>query len=155
MNEQVKKDIISLIENSRDAVVCSVDENGFPNAKAMFRRKNDGMRAIWFSSNRSAIHTQQWNNNSKASVYFCNSEDISSLLLIGHMRVYTDNETKQLYWEQGDEEYYVLGPTDPDYCMLCFTAENGVYMSQKKHLFNIDDKMGAVTYKYDKGWCPE
>ena len=38
--------------------------------------------------------------------------------------------------------------------MICvFMAENGIYMSQKKHLLNIDDKMGAVTYKYDKGWC--
>ena len=40
MNNQNKQDIIKLVENSRDAIVCSIDENGFPNAKTMFRRKN-------------------------------------------------------------------------------------------------------------------
>ena len=66
MNDQPKQDMLKLIESRRDAIVCSIDENGFPNAKTMFKRKNEGLQVFWFSTNRSAIRTQQWLRNPKA-----------------------------------------------------------------------------------------
>lgn len=32
MNEQINKNINLLMKESRDAIVCSIDEYGFPNA---------------------------------------------------------------------------------------------------------------------------
>ena len=61
MNEQVKNDIIRLVEDSRDVIACSIDE-----------------------------------------------------------------------------KYYPLGPTDPDYCILRFTADKGNYWGLQKHLFSVD-----------------
>jgi pyridoxamine 5'-phosphate oxidase len=61
-------------------------------------------------------------------------------MLTGKMQVYTDNETKLAFWKQGDEMYYPLGPTDPDYCILRFTADRGnYYHGLQKHLFSADE----------------
>ena len=152
MDEQIRKAMVELIMSSHEAVVCSIDENGFPNAKSMFLRENEEIYKFWFSSNLSAIHTQQWLKNSKACVYFANRQDIIGLMLTGDMRVYTDDKTKQLHWQQRDEKYYALGPTDPDYCMLCFTATRGNYMAQNKYVFDMSDDNDTSIYKYDNKW---
>lgn len=140
MNEQNKYDIIKLVESSRDAIVCSVDENGFPNAKTMFRCKNEGLHTFWFSTNTSAIRTQQWLKQPKSCIYFVDATDFHGLMLTGNMLVCTDDETKLNFWNQGDEQYYPLGPTDPDYCILHFEADKGnYYHGAQKHLFNVDE----------------
>jgi len=141
MDASVKKAINTLIEDSTSVIVCSLDEDGFPNAKKMYTVENEGLKTFWFSTNISAIRTQQWLKNSKSSIYFYNDADVRGLMLIGNIQVYTDNETKQLFWKDGDEEYYPLGPTDPDYCMLRFTADKGNhYFYGSKEIFAIDSE---------------
>jgi pyridoxamine 5'-phosphate oxidase len=138
MNEQVKSDIIRLVENSRDVIACSIAENGFPNAKTMFLAKHEELHTFWFSTNMSATRTGQWMQQPNACIYFADGTEIHGLMLTGHMEVCSDNETKQAFWKQGDEQYYSLGPTDPDYCILRFTAEQGNYWGAQKYLFDVD-----------------
>lgn len=138
MEEQVKKDMLKLVDQNRDIIVCSIAENGFPNAKSMFKAKHEGLKTFWFSTNVSAVRTSQWLKQPKACIYFLDSENIHGLMLTGHMEIFTDNETKLAFWKPGDEMYYPLGPTDPDYCMLRFTAEEGNYWGQGKYLFSSD-----------------
>jgi pyridoxamine 5'-phosphate oxidase len=140
MEQQTKDAILKLIENSRDAIACSIDSDGFPNAKNMFKIKHEGLKTFWFSTNTSAIRTSQWIHNSKSCIYFLDAENFHGLMLTGHMKVCLDDETKQNFWKEGDEQYYPLGPTDPDYCMLCFTAEKGnYYHGLQKHLFSVEE----------------
>lgn len=47
------------------------------------------------------------------------------VMLKGKMEVLTDNSTKEMIWREGDTLYYPLGVTDPDYCVLKFTAITG------------------------------
>jgi pyridoxamine 5'-phosphate oxidase len=140
MDQQAKRDIVKLVESSRDAIVCSIDENGYPNAKTMFRVKNEGLHTFWFSTNTSAIRTGHWLERPKASIYFMDPKDFHGLMLTGQMQVFMDNETKLTFWKQGDEMYYPLGPTDPDYSVLRFTADKGnYYHGLRKHLFGVDE----------------
>jgi len=140
MNQEVRNDIIKLIENSRDAIVCSIDENGYPNAKTMFRARNEGLYNFWFSTNTSAIRTGHWLKRPKACIYFVDANDFHGLMLTGQMQVCTDDETKQAFWKKGDEQYYPLGPTDPDYCILRFMADRGnYYHGLQKYLFSVDE----------------
>lgn len=46
-------------------------------------------------------------------------------MLAGTVEVMTDEETKRAVWKIGDTMYYPLGVTDPDCCVLKFTAESG------------------------------
>jgi general stress protein 26 len=140
MEQQVIKEIIKLVENSRDAIVCSTDDDGYPNAKTMFRAKNEGIKDFWFSTNTSAIRTGQWLKRPQACIYFVDAKDFHGLMLTGIMQVCTDNETKQAFWKEGDEMYYPLGPTDPDYCILHLTADKGnYYHGLQKQLFSVDE----------------
>jgi general stress protein 26 len=59
-------------------------------------------------------------------------------MLRGTMEVLQDQPTKDRIWRDGDTMYYSLGVTDPDYCVLKFTAENGrMYENFKSYDFKI------------------
>lgn len=142
MNENTRAAITHLINESGTAIVCSVDEDGYPTAKAMFRREHDGLNTLWFSTNVSAIRTGQFRNNPKSCVYFMDSVGFHGLSLTGTMMVHDDEETKLKFWCEGDDKYYSQGPTDPDYCMLEFSAEKGnYYHGDQKLLFNVEEFM--------------
>lgn len=50
-------------------------------------------------------------------------------MLIGTMEVLEDAAGKELMWQRGDTMYYAKSVTDPDYCVLKFTAVKGRYYS--------------------------
>ncbi len=50
-------------------------------------------------------------------------------MLTGTMEVLEDSFYKEMIWQEGDTMYYPEGVTDPDYCVLRFTAEQGRYYS--------------------------
>ena len=61
-------------------------------------------------------------------------------MLIGTMDVLQDEETKKEIWRAGDTMFYKQGVTDPDYCVLKFTAIKGRhYCDLKTESFNIED----------------
>ncbi len=119
--------IIKFIQKQKAAFIASVDEEGFPNIKAMFvPRKIEG-NCFYFSTNTSAMRTQQYLKNPKASVYFYNRGRFryEGIMLTGTMEVLQDQDIKQEIWQNGDTMYYRQGVTDPDYCVLKFTAVKG------------------------------
>lgn len=140
MEKEVRESIIKLIENSRDVIVTSIDEEGYPNAKAMFRLKNEGLKTFWFSTNTSSMRIGHWSECPKASIYFLDAEGFQGLMLTGEMEICSDAETKLAFWKPGDEIYYSEGPADPDYSILKFTAAKGnYYHGLKKHLFLTEE----------------
>ena len=67
--------------------------------------------------------------NPKASIYFCDAEGFKGMMLRGTMEVLTDAKSKEMIWRDGDTEYYPGGVTDPNYCVLKFTAIDGRFYS--------------------------
>lgn len=120
--------IIKLIAESQIAILCSVDENGYPCAKAMLApRRVNGMREVWFSTNTSSQSVERYRNCNKASIYFYNATTFQGVMLRGKIEILEDVQTKEELWQDGDELYYPNGVTDPDYCALHFTADNARY----------------------------
>lgn len=127
--------IAAFIRKQKVAFICSVDEEGFPNVKAMLKpRKIDGLRAFYFSTNTSSMRVKQYMRNPNASIYFYHKGLIryTGVMLKGKMEVLTAPETKEMIWRKGDTMYYPGGVTDPDYCVLRFTAESGRYYCDLK-----------------------
>ena len=123
----------NLIDKQSVAFVASVDEEGFPNMKAMLApRKREGIKEFWFTTNTSSARVKQYLANSKASIYFYDKRFFRGVMLYGTMEVLTDAESKELIWQKGDEMYYPQGVTDPDYCVLKFTAVKGRFYSNFK-----------------------
>jgi len=133
---------MEFIEKQKTAFIASVDQDGFPNMKAMLApRKIDG-NCFYFSTNTSAMRTQQYRNNPKASIYFYQRGRFryEGIMLTGTMEVLTDAEIKQEIWRTGDTMFYKQGVTDPDYCVLRFTAEKGRhYCDLKTESFQMAD----------------
>ena len=120
--------IAEFIRKQKIAFICSVDGDGFPNVKAMLKpRKSNGLKEFWFSTNTSSMRVRQYRENPKACIYFCHKGLIryEGVMLKGTMEVLTDQETKNMIWRKGDTVFYRKGVTDPDYCVLKFTAETG------------------------------
>lgn len=139
---KTKEQLISFIQKQKVSFIASVDEDGFPNMKAMFiPRKIDG-NCFYFSTNTSSMRSRQFMQNPKASIYFFNKGRFryESIMLTGTMEVLQDAEIKKEIWQTGDTMYYKQGVTDSDYCVLKFTAVKGRhYCDLKSESFNMAD----------------
>ena len=128
-----EKTIGNLIDKAGVSIISSVDDAGFPNTKAMIPpRKREGIKHIYFTTNTSSMRVKQYRDNPKACVYFFDKRFFRGVMLKGTMKVLTDKASKEMIWKYGDEMYYSKGVTDPDYCVLKFTAQNGRYYSNFK-----------------------
>jgi general stress protein 26 len=120
----------NIIDNCNSSIISSIDDEGFPNTKAMLPpRKREGISRIYFSTNTSSMRVKQYVNNSKACIYFYDAQSFTGVMLKGTMEVLQDIAAKETIWRNGDDIYYPQGVTDPDYCVLRFTAQSGRYYS--------------------------
>ena len=91
-------------------------------------------------TNTSSMRVQQFLKNPKASIYFYSKGRFKyeGIMLVGTMEVLTDEAVKQEIWCVGDTMYYKQGVTDPDYCVLKFTAIRGRhYCALKSESFEM------------------
>lgn len=136
MMRNPEQTIGNLIDKQKTAFIASIDGDGFPNMKAMLSpRKRNGICEFWFSTNTSSNRVAQYRVNPKASIYFYDRRFFRGVMLRGIMEILEDAESKEMIWQDGDTTYYAGGVTDPDYCVLRFTAQSGRYYSN----FNSED----------------
>ena len=118
----IKELIAQMADKQPIAYISSVDQEGFPWTKAMLKpRKREGIKTFYFVA--------QYKANPKASIYFCDAKGFKGMMLRGTMEVLTDAVSKEMIWHDGDEQYYPGGVTDPNYCVLKFTATYGRFYS--------------------------
>lgn len=128
-----EKTIGNLIDKASTAIISSVDDEGFPNTKAMLPpRKREGIKYIYFTTNTSSMRVKQYLNNPKACIYFFDKRFFRGVMLTGAMEVLQDAKSKEMIWREGDEIYYSQGVHDPDYSVLKFTSQRGRYYSNFK-----------------------
>jgi len=126
MSKDVIKTAAGLIEKSKNAMVGSIDDAGYPNMKIMFNaREREGIKIFYFTTNTSSLRAEQFLKNPKASVYFHDGRFFRGVMLKGKMEVLHNQEIKDRIWREGDTMYYKEGPTDPDYCVFRFVSESG------------------------------
>ena len=120
----------NLIDKQGVSFISSIGDDGFPCTKAMLPpRKCEGIKSFYFTTNASSMRVMQYRENPKACIYFCDKRFFRGVMLKGTMEVLEDSESKEMIWREGDTMYYPQGVTDPDYCVLKFTAQAGRYYS--------------------------
>ena len=133
MMKDPEKTIGNLIDKQGVSFISSVDKEGFPNTKAMLPpRIREGIRTFYFTTNTSSMRAAQYREDAKACIYFCDRRYFRGVMLTGTMEVLEDSKSKEMIWKEGDKMYYPGGVTDPDYCVLRFTAVRGRYYSNFK-----------------------
>lgn len=120
----------NLVDKSNITLISYVDNEGFPITKAMLKpRERQGIKVFWFSTNTSSNKVKFFRENPKASIYFLDKRFFRGVSLIGTVEILETSEAKERIWHENDTMYYKEGVTDPDYCVLKFTAIKGRYYS--------------------------
>lgn len=124
-----KEKLFEFISKQKTAFISSVDENGFPVTRAMLAPREIDGNDIYFTTNTSSKKVVQYQQNNKACIYFYERGRFKyqGATIIGTMQVCTDQPTKDRIWRFGDKLFYKQGVTDPDYCVLKFTAQTAEY----------------------------
>lgn len=120
-----KEEILKFIRKRHVSFIGSIDDDGYPNQKAMLAPRKIEGDCFYFSTNTSSLRVKQFRKNPKASLYFYRKGlfKYEGVMLVGTMEVLEDEQTKKDIWRLGDTMFYKKGVTDPDYCVLKFTAE--------------------------------
>ena len=133
MLKNLEETIGKMIDKAGNSFISYVDEDGYPITKAMLKpRERDGIKTFWFSTNTSSNKVKYFRENNKASIYFIDKRFFRGVSLVGTVEVLETLEAKERIWQKGDTMYYKEGVTDPDYCVLKFTATKGRYYSNFK-----------------------
>lgn len=136
------KKIEKFIDKQKVSFICSIDDENYPNVKAMLKpRKRKGLKEFYYSTNTSSMRVKQYQSNTNASIYFYHKGLVKyvGVMLKGKMEVLTDQEIKNIIWKTSDTMFYKKGVTDPDYCVLKFTAISGrYYCDLKTENFDIE-----------------
>ena len=139
MMRNPEQTIGNLMDKQKVVYVGSVDEEGFPNVKAMYTpRKREGIKTFYLTTNTSSRRVGEFLKKPQACIYTCDRRFFRGVMLTGTMEILTDRESKEMIWQEVDTMYYPGGVEDPDYCVLKFTAVKGRYYSNfKSEDFNI------------------
>ncbi|HHZ06982.1 MAG TPA: pyridoxamine 5'-phosphate oxidase family protein [Clostridiales bacterium] len=128
-----EKTISNMIDKTKLTLISYIDGDGFPITKAMLApREREGIKTFWFSTNTSSNKVKFFRDNPKASIYFVDKRFFRGVSISGVVEVLETPEAKERIWKKGDTLYYHGGVTDPDYCVLKFTAAKGRYYSNFK-----------------------
>lgn len=123
----------NLIDKSSCTQLCYIDADGYPVTRAMLSpRERNGIKTFWFTTNTSSDKVKRFRENPKASIYYVDKRFFRGVSLIGTVEVLETEEDKKRIWRDGDSKFYPDGVSDPDYCVLKFTAVKGRYYSNFK-----------------------
>lgn len=129
-----EKTVGNMADKASVVTLAYVDAEGYPVAKAMLApRQREGIKTFWLTTNTSSNKVACLRQNPQASLYWVDRRFFRGVSLCGTVEVLEDAESKQLIWREGDTMYYPAGVTDPDYCVLKFTAVKGRYYSNFKN----------------------
>jgi len=123
----------NLIDKQNVSFISSIDENGYPNTKAMLPPiKREGIKTFYWHTNSPSMRVKQYRSNPKACVYFCDKRFFRGVMLKGKMEVLDDKKIKKAIWKDEFEMYYKGGMNGGDFIIIKFTAESGRYYSNFK-----------------------
>jgi len=129
----VQEKALALIDRCENGMFGNKDVQGNPQIKAMIKTKNEGLNVFWFCSNTSSKRASQIKNDGNTCLYFFDGHE--GVMLRGWGELSYDDEMRKAFWQDGMYIYYPLGPLDPDFVLIKFTAKSGNYY---KHLHNED-----------------
>ena len=130
--KEAKKMSLELMEFVQDAYLSTIDGDGFPQTRVMGNLRNeeqcrisqelfsghDEDFMIYMVTSDSSDKMQQLRANSKVSVYFCNSAEFHTLLLVGDAEEIDDLGLKRQIWQDEWKIHWPAGPEDPEFIIL-------------------------------------
>lgn len=128
-----EKTVGLMADKCKIAYLSYIDGEGFPVTKAMLQpREREGIKVFYLTTNTSSRKVECLRRDPRAGLYFADARFYRGVSLTGFVEVLETPEAKRRIWRDGDSLYYPQGVTDPDYCVLKFTAVSGRYYANFK-----------------------
>lgn len=124
MNEHLISKATLIIRDASIATIAVIDDDGYPRASTISNIKTDGVKTVWFATGLKSGKVKCLMRNNKASV--CYHESGNNITLIGTIEISTDLELKKQLWLDWFINHFPEGVTDPNYCILKFTAKQAL-----------------------------
>ncbi len=125
--ENFEKIIGELIDTQDICFLSFINPQGFPTSRAMLNpRKRQGIKEFYLTTNLSSQKVQSLLANPRAGLYFCDKRFYRGAAFTGTVEVIEDQNVKNEVWRDMDTIFYENN-TDPNYCVLKFTAEFARY----------------------------
>lgn len=127
-----KQQAEKLFKSVNTFIISCVDAEGYPHTKAVVPGKiREDINEMYFCTNTSSKTAQILQSGSKASVYFYERGLFwKGCLLKGDMEIVDDIRQKEKFWQNAFRNAYPEHSyTDPDFCLLKFTAKSGRFYS--------------------------
>lgn len=117
---ELKQKCLGLMENAEVVYLSTIDENGFPQIRAMgnFRNKNifpdlapifEGHNEdllIYLGTDPSSAKVKHIRANPKGAVYYRSVSESFGLMAAGFMEIVNDERLKRKMWQERWEKYY-------------------------------------------------
>ncbi len=135
--KEIKRLSLELMETAEAAYLSTIDGNSFPQTRVMgnlrnkeqcriaeelFAEHNEDF-LIYMLTGHSSDKMRQIRANSKVTVYFCNSAQFHTLLLVGNAEEIDDLDLKKRIWQDEWKIHWPGGPEDPEFVMLRLLPE--------------------------------
>jgi len=135
--ENLVPTIAKLIDDQDVCFLSFIDQAGFPTTRTMLNpRKRQGIQEFYLTTNISSEKVTALLLNSKAGLYFYDRPLYRGVAFTGTVEVLNDQSIKNEVWRDMDTIFYESN-TDPDYCVLKFTATKARYY-QDYHSTNLN-----------------
>ena len=121
MNAKMLEKANQIIKTREDASFGVIDESGYPSVSAISLCNPENVSELYFTTTLDSNKAKRLQKNNKASI--CCYTDMNNITLVGETEIFTDQETKNKYWQDWFIHVYPGGKTDPTYCVIKFTAK--------------------------------
>jgi len=117
-----------------------IDENGYPSASAVSLINPENISELYFTTTMDSNKGKRLQNNNKVSINCCTS--MNNITLVGEVELFSDQETKSKYWQDWlacGADVYPGGISDPNYCLIRFTAKRvSLWIDEEGAEFALD-----------------
>ncbi|MBN2020175.1 MAG: pyridoxamine 5'-phosphate oxidase family protein [Sedimentisphaerales bacterium] len=131
-SDDVKQTCLNLITKTLVCQLTTIDSAGFPHTNAMNNlryakeypsladlfKEEDNDYVLYLSTGMQSPKMARMKANPKVSVYFCDANQITGLMLGGEIEIITDQKLKNRIWQKGRTMYYPNGPEGPEYGVI-------------------------------------
>jgi general stress protein 26 len=131
--KNLKKEFLSLMETADVVYLSTIDENGFPQTRAMGNLRNKTIFSnldghferhredflVYLATDTASAKVQQIKSNPNASVYYCKVNESFGLMLVGLIEIVRNKKLKRELWQKRWEKYY----PNKEYALLRFLPD--------------------------------
>ena len=137
MNANIFAKANQIIKTCDAAYLGVLDENGCPHVSTVSTIKPEDIFTAYFATGLESNKTKRLLRDKRASV--CYRAGGNNITLVGEAEILTDQETKSRMWLDWFVHHFPGGETDPNYCVIKFTAQRAsLWVDNESAEFTID-----------------